>query len=196
MKNPLMEDMHFIRKNDVYLTKEIEEVCRDSFFPKTTLELALNLSNVTSSFYGLALKNVIEQYGESAANAISEKIFYDLGRIKTQQCKSKLQDFPNDTRAFAYVIVSAIYNSSPEFIFEIIQFSSSVTEIKLNGVDRYLRVLSQLEIDQYIKYPTLNPFMDGIRDELQLDCNIDFQSDMINKTKNRTSTTYKFSTRR
>lgn len=114
-----------------------------------------------------------------------------MGRIKTQQCKSKLLNFPNDTRAFAYVVISAIYNASPEYIFEVIKFSSVETVIKLDGVDRYLRILSQLDIDKYIKFPTLLPFMNGIKDELQLDCKIDFQSD-ITKCENKTLTTYKF----
>lgn len=187
-----MKDIHLVRGKDIYLTQEIENVCVKSFFPENTTELVLDLSNVTSAFYGLALKNIVEIYGESSANLISEKIFYDLGRIKTQQCKSKLQDFPNDTRGFAYVIVSAVYNASPEYTFEIIKFSPDETEIKVDGIDRYLRILSQLEIDQYIKFPTLIPFMKGIKDELQLDCKIDFQSD-INKSENKTTTTYKFS---
>lgn len=192
MKNNLIKDMHFIRGNDVYLTQELKNLCIESFFPENTAELVLDLSNVTSAFYGLALKNINELYGGDSANSISEKIFYDLGRIKTQQCKLKLENFPNDTRAFAFVLVSAIYNASPEYVFEVLQFSPERTEVKLEGVDRYLRILSQLGIDQHIKFPTLIPFMNGIKDELQLSCKIDFQSE-INKVENKTSVTYKFS---
>lgn len=186
-----MKDVHLIREKDVYLTQEIEKACIDNFFPTTTTELTLDLSNVTSAFYGLALKSIYELYGKESVNSISEKIFYDLGRIKTQQCKSKLPNFPQNTKAFAFVIISAIYNASPEYTFEVIKFTTDETIIKLEGIDRYLRILSQLEIDEYVKFPTLLPFMNGIKDELQLDCNIDFQSD-INKSENKTSTTYKF----
>lgn len=193
MKNTLMKSIHQIRKNDVYLTQEIKNICIENFFPENTYELTLDLSNVTSAFFGLSLKNTIAIHGENSANIISEKIFYDLGRIKTQQCQSKLAHFPNDTRAFAYVVISAIFNASPEYTFEVIEFSPKETIIKLDGIDRYLRILSQLNIDQYVKFPTLVPFMEGIKDELQLtDCKIDFQY-AINKEENKTTTTYKFS---
>jgi len=191
MENTLMKDLHLIRNKDEYLEKEIEKVCNDTFFPKSTLELTLDLSNVTSAFYGLALKNIIELVDANAANIISEKIFYDLGRIKTQQCKTKYQSLPDDTTAFAFVVISAIYNASPEYSFNIIKLSPKNTSIKLEGIDRYLRILTQLKIDQHIKFPTLIPFMKGIKDELQLDCEIDYEIE-INKPENKTSTTYKF----
>lgn len=192
MKNKLMTDLNPVRVNDVYLHREIEETCKSFFFPESTLQLALDQSNVTSAFYGLALKNIIELYGKDSANIISEKIFYDLGRIKAQQCKVKLESFPQDTTAFAFVIISAIYNASPEYNFHILKFSAKETIIKMFGVDRYLRILVQLEIDNCINFPTLIPFMKGINDELQLDCKIEVDS-KIDKQENTTSTTYKFS---
>lgn len=192
MKNKLMTDLDPVRVHDVYLHREIEETCKSFFFPENTLQLALDQSNVTSAFYGLALKNIIELYGKDSANIISEKIFYDLGRIKTQQCKVKLEKFPQDTTAFAFVIICAIYNGSPEYNFHILKFSAKETIIKMFGVDRYLRILAQLEIDDCINFPTLTPFMKGINDELQLDCRIEVDS-KIDKQENTTSTTYKFS---
>lgn len=192
MKNKLMTDLNAVRINDVYLHHEIEATCKASLFPENTLQLALDQSNVTSAFYGLALKNIITLYGKDAANIISEKIFYDLGRIKTQQCREKLQDFPRDTTAFAYVIISAIYNASPEYNFQIIEFSPRETCVKMFGIDRYLRILSQLEIDSHIDFPTLIPFMKGINDELGLDCKIAVDC-QIDRQENTTSATYRFS---
>lgn len=192
MKNKLMTDLSPVRVNDVYLHHEIEEKCKASLFPENTLQLALDQSNVTSAFYGLALKNIIEVYGKDSANMISEKIFYDLGRIKAQQCKSKMENFPLDATAFAYVIISAIYNASPEYNFHIIKFSEKETVIKMFGIDRYLRILSQLEIDNCISFPTLVTFMEGINDELNLGCKIEVES-QIDRSKSTTSVTYKFS---
>ncbi|MDV7695788.1 hypothetical protein N6B72_02535 [Chryseobacterium soli] len=191
MKTKLLEDLQVLRREDVYLTQEIETKCKDHFFPAGVNELTLDLSNVTSAFYGLALKNIGEEYGVQGIKKISEKVFYDLGRLKAIQCKSKLEDFPADTTALALVVISAIYNASPEYTFEILTFSPNETSIKLTGVDRYLRVLSQLELDSYIDFPVLIPFFEGIRDELNLTCTIDFESDM-NKEENKTNTTYKF----
>lgn len=191
MKATLLEDLKVLRREDIYLTQEIETKCKDHFFPSGVNELTLDLSNVTSAFYGLALKNIGEEYGVNGIKKISEKVFYDLGRLKAIQCKSKLEDFPEDTTALALVVISAIYNASPEYTFEILKFSPNETSIKLGGTDRYLRVLSQLDIDSHIDFPVLVSFFEGIKDELNITCNIDYESD-INKEENKTNTTYKF----
>ena len=91
----------------------------------------------------------------------------------------------------AFVIVSAIYNASPEYVFEIIELSPNKTIFKLDGIDRYLRILSQLDIEHHITFPVLIPFMEGIKNALDLDCKIEFES-VINKEENKTNTIYKF----
>ncbi len=191
MKHKMIKELGKLRANDIYLQENIKQVSMDNFLPKNTLELTLDLSNVTSVFYGLAIKNICENFGKESANEISKKIFYDLGRLKTQQCKSKYTNLENNTKAFAYIIISAIYNASPEYSFEIIQFSKEETVVKIEGLDRYLRILSELKLEKYVEFPTLIPFMEGVRDELNLKCEIDYEME-IDKKENKTSTIYKF----
>lgn len=180
-----------IRKQDNYLTEEIKEMCHVFFVPKSVNELTLGLSSVTAAFYGLALQNISEEFGKEATNRISKKIFYELGKMKAKQCKANMPDFPYDARAFALTTITAIYTSNPEYVFTVMAFSPDKTILQLNGVDRYLKILAELGIEDEIELPTLITFMEGINDELNLNAVIKYQID-INKEQNTTNTTYIF----
>lgn len=180
-----------IREQDHYLTEEIKEQCQKYFVPNTINDLTLGLSNVTAAFYGLSLKHISTEFGKEATNRISKKIFYDLGKMKAIQCRDKMPDFPYDTKAFALTTITAIYTSNPEYVFTISEFSPEKTVLKLEGVDRYLKILKELKIDDQIELPTLLGFMEGINDELALDAKITYEIE-VNEKENTTNTTYTF----
>ena len=102
-----------------------------------------------------------------------------------------MPDFPYDTKAFALTTITAIYTSNPEYVFTISEFSPEKTVLKLEGVDRYLKILKELKIDDQIELPTLLGFMEGINDELALDAKITYEIE-VNEKENTTNTTYTF----
>lgn len=191
MKKRLLEDLKQIRKNDYYGTVELEVELQDSLFPSSTEELTLDLSNVTSAFYGLMLKNIGNEIGLDKIDGISKSTFYDLGKAKSSQCETKMEILPKDTRVFFIVLTSAIFNASPEYSFKIIKYSKEKTVFELNGVDRYLRILNELEISNYITFPTLIPFMNGIKDYFEINCKIEYDLEINNET-NEVKCVYEF----
>ncbi|MCG9792073.1 hypothetical protein [Flavobacterium algicola] len=180
-----------VREQDNYLTEEIKEKCQKFFVPASIDELTLGLSSVTASFYGLGLKHISEEFGKDATSRISKKIFYDLGKMKAKQCRDKMPQFPYDTTALAMTTITAIYTSNPEYVFTIMAFSPEKTVLKLEGVDRYLKILAELGIEDQIEMPTLLTFMEGINDELNLKADIEYEID-IDEENNTTNTTYTF----
>jgi hypothetical protein len=180
-----------IREQDSYLTEEIKAKCEKYLTPSSINDLVLGLSNVTAAFYGLALKHISSELGKEAVSRISKKIFYDLGKMKANQCREKMENFPYDTTAFALTTITAIYTSNPEYVFTILEFSPEKTVIQLEGVDRYLKILTQLEIDEQVEFPVLISFMEGINDELNLNSSIK-QETNANKEQNTTNTIYTF----
>jgi hypothetical protein len=156
----------------VYPSAEFKAEIIDIFFPSDTLSLTKDLSSMSGAYYGLLLKTIGEEFGSHQINKISEKIFFELGKQKAQQAIDIYPMLPRDTRAFAIILVSAIYNSSPEFNFEIIKYRANQTMIEVHGIDRYLRVLTQLGIEGHVTFPTLLPFLKGIREYLNIKCKI------------------------
>lgn len=165
----LLGQLDAIRGNDNYPDQETKENLLSTFFPSATSDLVADLSNVTSAFYGFLLKSIGDKYGNEQINQHSEQLFYNLGQIKTEQALVKNSNLYRDCRAFAVVGISAIYNASPEYVFTVEQFLPEYTELKLTGVDRYYRIAKQLGIEKYLNFPTLLPFMRGIKDVLQLE---------------------------
>ncbi|NRT12347.1 hypothetical protein [Flavobacterium sp. 14A] len=180
-----------IREQDHYLTEEIKEQCQKYLVPESVNELTLGLSSVTAAFYGLSLQHISNEFGPEACKRISKKIFYDLGKMKAIQCKGKMPNFPFDTTAFALTTITAIYTSNPEYVFTISEFTPNKTVLKLEGVDRYLKILKELNIEDQIELPTLLGFMEGINDELELGAEITFEIE-VNEQENTTNTTYTF----
>jgi hypothetical protein len=191
MKQKLLEDLKQIRKNDFYGNSDLEIKLKDLLFPTSTEELTLDLSNVTSAFYGLMLKNIGNEIGLDKIDEISKSTFYDLGKAKSEQCQIKMNNIAKDTTTYFIVLASAIFNASPEYTFKIIEFTKEITIFELNGVDRYLRILKELEISDYVTFPTLIPFMEGIKDYFEINSTIEYDLQYIEGT-NETKCIYKF----
>ncbi|MFT3741855.1 MAG: hypothetical protein QM752_04160 [Gammaproteobacteria bacterium] len=74
-------------------------------------------------------------------------------------------------------MVSAIYNASPEYGFQILQYTPAQSEFFLSGSDRYFRITKSIGMKKNLKWPVLHAFMEGIRDELSIEASI--HSEMI-----------------
>jgi hypothetical protein len=179
--NKIFQEMLELRKDDVFSDKSIESMLIDKVYPRTTSELALKLSNITAGFFGYTLKQVGEHCGKDKIDAVSSSLFKELGMLKTQEAKSMGIDVPNDTRAMALAIISAIYTSSPEYKFEIKVYESERTEMRLFGACRYYRIAKKLNIADYISPPILKPFFDGVAEYLGIKCNIDMKINSLDQ---------------
>jgi len=146
---------------------------------------------VTSAFYGLLLKNIGEEIGNENIDLQSKKLFYQLGKLKTLQALEMNPKLERNARSFAIVLISAIYNASPEYIFTIEKYTKKNTTIILTGVDRYLRILTELEIAQYVTFPTLLPFLQAINDTLEINCEIEYNFNTSEK-ENEAQCIYNF----
>lgn len=191
MKKQLLKTIASIRGNDIYPSGEIKNEIINTFFPDNTSKLVQDLSGVTGAFYGILLKTVGEEFGNSKIDNISKKVFYELGKLKAQQATEIYPELPIDKRAFAIVLISAIYNASPEYSFKLIKYEAEHTIIELNGVDRYLRILNQLNISKHVTFPTLIPFFEGIKDSLNINCKFSYTMNIENNL-NKTNCTYEF----
>ncbi|MCV9933933.1 hypothetical protein OIU80_16745 [Flavobacterium sp. LS1R47] len=174
MKQTLLKNLGQTRSNDVFPSLELKEEIVNAFFPENTPSLVQNLSNVTGAFYGLLLKDIGATYGNDKMDNHSKKLFYELGKLKTIQAFGAYPKLEKDTRAFAAVVIYALYNSSPEYNFKIIKYTPKNTIIELTGVDRYLKILTELGIVKYITIPTLLPFVEGIKEIVNIDCEIEY----------------------
>jgi hypothetical protein len=161
----LHEDLKELRGQDSYPNEEIKNQFLRTFFPKDINELVSDLSNVTAAFYGFLLQ---QKEKTEDINQSSEKLFYELGTLKTLQAIAKMPLFPKDCRSFIIVIISAIYNASPEYIFNIIVYEPDFCQIQITGIDRYHRILKNLSLDAKVNFPTLIPFMYAIKTQLNL----------------------------
>ena len=164
----LFKELDTLRGSDQQPSQEIKERLVDLYLPVSVSDLAVNLSNITSQFYALQLQLIGEHYGVREIRLQSEKLFYNLGKVKAEQALAKDPNMDRDCRAFVSVAISAIYTSSPEFKFQVKEYTPDYTVITLTGVDRYHRAAKQYKIDQYLSFPTLVAFMDGIKEYLQL----------------------------
>jgi hypothetical protein len=184
-KNECFVLMHPLRKDDVFPADLSKEQMVDLFFPKTTSDMAKSLSNVTSAFYGVMLESTGKVVGMENINPISQDFFYKLGTVKTQLTRADVGDrytLPADARGVVIMLVSAIYNASPEYTFNIKKFSEDACEIELTGEDRYLRITKKLGISEHLQWPVLHRFMQGINDELQ--AGTDIKSEMLKAEDN------------
>lgn len=164
------QQMWKLRGDDHYLPEMNIENVINSFFPNSIENLVLELSNITASFYGLLLQQALHLQGENFVETLSQATFYQLGKLKAQQALSKNQNIYKDARGIAVVILSAIFTSSPEFKIQVIRFEASEVRLYVTGVDRYHRIAKMLGIEEKISWPTVQPFILGIRDFLGIDC--------------------------
>ena len=164
-----------IRRYDCFPAGPTEKELVNTFFPKTVSDLTKDLSNVTAAFYGIFLESLTDVVAGSEIDSISRKFFHRLGRMKTAAILNQyggLPILPADARGIAIVLISAIYNASPEYNFTISHYAEDRCVITLTGKDRYYRIATQLGIEQLLTWPTLTPFFEGINDELELNCDI------------------------
>jgi len=146
-----------------------------TFFPESAGELALDLSNVTSMFYGLLLQVMGERFGAKEIDTMSREMFYRLGRLKARVTRERTQHrftFYDDARDIVTILISAIYNASPEYEFCVERFDGERSEVSLTGVDRYYRAAGLLGLTQHLTWPALHPFFEGVNDELGLSCRV------------------------
>lgn len=167
--NACYEQVMTLRREDKFPEGLDQNEVINVFFPNTVADLTTDLSTVTSAFYGVMLQSCLKFISEDSIDAISKEFFYRLGKIKTngalQQADGKIE-FPRDTRGVVLVLIAAIYNASPEYQFEVPQYTSAKSVIILKGKDRYFRIASTLGINHLFEWPTLLPFFKGISDEL------------------------------
>lgn len=167
-----------LRPHDRFHSAQDPEQLLGTFYPPTPDDLALDLSRVTSLFYGIMLEVAAEQVGPHAVDAMSRALFYRLGRMKAQATRSERAQqyaFSGDVRDLVTILISAIYNASPEYVFHVERYDADECRVLLGGVDRYYRAARELGLVQLLRWPTLTPFFEGIRDELAISCEIDAQ---------------------
>jgi len=167
-----------MRTHDRFHPKQDPERLLRAFYPQSPSELALDLSTVTSLFYGLLLQVAAEQVGPEAVDAMSRALFYRLGRAKaaaTRAQRAERHPFFGDVRDLITILISAIYNASPEYVFHVERYDAGECSVLLSGVDRYYRAARDLGLVELLRWPTLHPFFEGIRDELGVACEVESQ---------------------
>ncbi|KAF0979415.1 hypothetical protein FDP41_001758 [Naegleria fowleri] len=128
-----------------------QEIIR-AFQPSSHAEAMLSLSAVTGGFYALLLKPVHELYPEANLNKISQQCFKHIGVLKAREYLSKVQTlsemerYNRDTRGVLLVLLKAIFNASPEYVFHVEEFSPT----------------------ECIEFPTLVQFLEGAAETLNL----------------------------
>ncbi len=172
----LYKELEDLRGRDKYPSKELEEHLVNRIFPKTTEELALVLSNVTAGFFGFTLKSIGQQCGWDKVDSIAKSLFRELGQLKTKEAIEKGVEVPRDTRALAVVSITAIYTSSPEYNFEVLEYKPEETVIRIFGASRYFRIAKKLNIERYISWPILIPFFEGIAQQIGRECKIEMET--------------------
>lgn len=160
------ELQHF-RGNDIYLPEMHWEELVADFFPPTVAQLAQGLSNTTSAFYGLMLQEIGKRYGLEIIESISKSTVYALGRRTTRRLLLKHPDLERDARGIAKIAMSAIFNASPEYSFEVVRFEKDHAEMHMRGVDRYDKIARELGFNQWMT-PPIDAFAQAINDELGL----------------------------
>ena len=157
------------RKNDIYLSGMNRDQIISDFFPGTFTELVQRLSDITGAFYGGMLKQTEKLFGAEAVETLSSKFMYDLGSkmaLRNLQMKPDLQP---GIPAVAKIIIGAVFTSSPEYSFEFKELNDQKIEMLIRGVDRYHKITQSLEISGLLKWPVIQPFIQGVCDTMGLD---------------------------
>ncbi|WP_347219876.1 hypothetical protein [Chryseobacterium sp.] len=157
------------RKNDIYHSEMDQEQIISDFFPPTFTELTQRLSDITGAFYGGLLKHAGKFYGEAAINELSTAFMYDLGSrmaLRNLDTKPNLQP---GIPAVAKILIGAVFTSSPEYNFDFKELNDHRVEVLIKGVDRYHRITQSLQIAGLLKWPVIEPFIQGVCDTMGLD---------------------------
>jgi hypothetical protein len=157
------------RKHDVYLPEMDQDQIISDFFPGTFTELTQRLSDITGAFYGGLLKQAGKLYGEDSVHELSTAFMYDLGsRMAVKNIETK-PDLQPGIPAVAKVIIGAIFTSSPEYNFDFKELNDHRVELLIKGADRYHRITQSLHIAGLLKWPVIEPFIQGVCDTMGLD---------------------------
>ncbi|PZF71886.1 hypothetical protein [Taibaiella soli] len=173
MKTPIANlpatyhELQCFRANDIYLPEMNWEELVTDFFPGTVPQLAQGLSNTTSAFYGLMLKEIGGRYGNEIMESISKSTVYALGRRTTRRLLLRKPELERNAHGLAKVAMSAIFNASPEYSFEIARYDEDHVAMLMRGVDRYNKIARELGIHEWLSSP-IDAFAQGINDELGL----------------------------
>ncbi|MBV8325696.1 hypothetical protein [Chryseobacterium sp.] len=157
------------RKNDIYLSEMEPDQIISDLFPATFTELVQRLSDITGAFYGGMLKQTEQLFGAEAVETLSSKFMYDLGAkmaLRNLQAKPDLQP---GIPAVAKILIGAVFTSSPEYSFEFKELNDHKIEMLILGVDRYHKITQSLGISGLLKWPVIQPFIQGVCDTMGLD---------------------------
>lgn len=120
-------------------------------------------------FYGGLLKQAGKLYGEEKVNELSTAFMYDLGArmaVKNIETKPNLQP---GIPAVAKIVIGAVFTSSPEYNFDFKELNDHRVELLIKGVDRYHKITQSLHIAGLLKWPVIEPFIQGVCDTMGLD---------------------------
>jgi hypothetical protein len=154
-----------LRARDAYPSQELQRELEEKIFPRTPEEAVRRLSNVTGAFYGYTLKQAGLHYGWETIDTLSRELFSDLGSAKSREARDAGIDLPADSRALAIVIITAIFTSSPEYIFSTVTYTPQETAFRLKGACRYYRIARSLNIEGHLTWPVLVPFFQSVAHE-------------------------------
>jgi hypothetical protein len=166
-------EMQGIRAKDSYPDEEVKAYLIEKTFPKSAEEMTLKLSNVSAAFYGLMVAHIGDRFGWREADAISKAVFRKLGQLKTREALELGVDVPKDSRAPALVFITAVHSASPEYNFEVFEYLPNETVIRVFGVSRYDRIAKKLDIERYLSWPELLPFLEGVAEEMGIKCKVE-----------------------
>ena len=166
-------EMQGIRAKDSYPNEEVKAYLVEKTFPKSAEEMTLKLSNVSAAFYGLMLAHIGDRFGWREADAISKAVFRKLGQLKTREALELGVDVPKDSRAPALVFITAVHSASPEYNFEVFEYLPDETVIRVFGGSRYDRIAKKLDIERYLSWPELLPFLEGVAEEMGIKCKVE-----------------------
>lgn len=157
------------RKYDVYLPEMDQDQIISDFFPGTFTELTQRLSDITGAFYGGLLKQAGKLYGEDTVNELSMTFMYDLGSKMALRNLETKPGLKPGIPAVAKVLIGAVFTSSPEYNFDFKELNDHRVELLIKGVDRYHKIAQSLQIAGLLKWPVIEPFIQGACDTMGLD---------------------------
>ncbi|WP_250254377.1 hypothetical protein [Chryseobacterium sp. Marseille-Q3244] len=157
------------RKHDVYLPEMDQNLIISDFFPGTFTELTQRLSDITGAFYGGLLKQAGKLYGAKTINELSTAFMYDLGSKMALRNLEAKPDLQPGIPAVAKIVIGAVFTSSPEYNFDFKELNDHRVELLIKGVDRYHKITQSLQIAGLLKWPVIEPFIQGVCDTMGLD---------------------------
>lgn len=157
------------RKNDIYLPEMGQDQLIADFFPGTFKELTQRLSDITGAFYGGLLKQAGKLYGAEAIEELSSTFMYDLGSRMALRNMEVRPDLKPGIPAVAKILITAVFTSSPEYNFEFKELNDHKAVLLIKGIDRYHKITESLQIAGLLRWPVIQPFIQGVCDTMGLD---------------------------